>query len=249
MAWLLPSLRPPAPVLRSPREGSVSGALWATSREGPDTDEVIISPTLAASPPALAPGEPRCLAPLAQEQLQQWSSNLGISHRSLTGFPRRRRRTGRRDHGQVHLQGAGPAQESVRPSGSEPDGQPTAQPRAEAPARTPSPPACGTPARCCQRPGCVDAPGAAEPAHRAPARPSAHTLKGRPVRSQSFPDPVRLQDAEPTRRPRTSYWGPPGGGDQRPGPPRVRRVAPIPGLGSGSVPQTPMKAVSLRERG
>lgn len=73
-----------------------------------------MSPTLAASPPAPAPGRPRCLAPWAQEQLQQWSSSLGIGHRRRARAPAGRGREGR---GPVKFAGwgrAGPGRPSDR---------------------------------------------------------------------------------------------------------------------------------------
>lgn len=232
MAWLLPSLRPPAPALRSPREGSASGALWATSRDGPDTDEVIISPTLAASPPAPAPGEPRCLARLAQEQLQQWSCSLGISPRSLTGFPRRRR-TGRRDHDQVHLQGAGQAQESVRASREGAGRAAHSAAPGAAPARTASPPQ-GDGRAVLPAAGRCGRPALHDPLHTPRCRPPA----------PKFPGP-----RPSAGRPGTSHWGPPGGGTGGPANPGSGVQLASRGCGRGRCRRPRWKAASPRERG
>lgn len=56
--------------LRAPGPTSVS--------EGPETEELSISPTLAASPAAVSPSWAFCLPLAAQEQLQAQLSNLGI---------------------------------------------------------------------------------------------------------------------------------------------------------------------------
>lgn len=56
--------------LRAPRPTSAS--------EGLDTEELSISPTLAASPAAVSPSWLLCLPLAVQEQLQAQLSNLGI---------------------------------------------------------------------------------------------------------------------------------------------------------------------------